>query len=119
MTGDELRTALEELAANLAYSWLTEIRQLFRDLDAGNWDEIDHNPVILLQGLSANQLEQRAEDTGFVDRVLAAQSALAEELRRPGWWTEQEGPEDFLVAYFSTEFALDESVPVYSGGLGV
>src|SRR5439155_12086100 len=42
-----------------------------------------------------------------------------EELERPGWWDEQRGPEDFLVAYFSTEFALDESVPVYSGGLGV
>src|SRR3954451_5604226 len=119
MNGEELRAALEELAGNLAYSWLPDTRELFRDLDPTDWDELDHNPVVLLAGLSGDQLERRAHDSAFVARTEAALAALHNELSSPGWWDAQNGPRDFGVAYFSTEFAIDESVPVYSGGLGV
>src|SRR5580765_1281910 len=101
MNGDELRVALEEVAGNLAYSWLPDTRELFRDLDPEDWDELDHNPVVLLSGLSSDQLERRAHDTAFVERAEAARTALREELTRPGWWAEQGGPHDFSVAYFS------------------
>jgi glycogen phosphorylase len=120
MTGDELRTALDGLARNLAYSWQPRIRALFRELDPVDWHESDHNPLVLLLGTSDARLERAAEDEAYVARVEAAQVALAAELERPAWWDEQtDPPADFQVAYFSTEFALDESVPVYSGGLGV
>ncbi len=120
MTGDELRLALDGLARNLAYSWQPRIRALFRELDEVDWHESDHNPLVLLLGLSDARLERAAENADFVARVQAAQAALADELERPAWWDDQpDAPEDFQVAYFSTEFALDESVPVYSGGLGV
>jgi len=120
MTGDELRAALDGLARNLAYSWQPRIRALFRELDPVDWHESDHNPLVLLLGTSDARLERAAEDDDYVARVEAAQVALAEELERPAWWDEQaDAPDDFGVAYFSTEFALDESVPVYSGGLGV
>ncbi len=53
-------------------------------------------------------------------RLGRVQERLASEAERPSWWETQEShPEDFLVAYFSAEFGLDESLPIYSGGLGV
>jgi starch phosphorylase len=118
-TGGELRRTLERLARNLAFSWLPEIRDLFRDIDRADWDESDHNPIVLLAGLSDDRFERLAEDEEFVRRVVAAERTLEQELGGPTWWEVEHAGEDFLVAYFSTEFALDESLPVYSGGLGV
>jgi glycogen phosphorylase len=119
MSGDELRRTLERLARNLAFSWLPPIRGIFRDLDPADWDEADHNPIVLLAGLSDDRFERAAEDASFVARVRDAERVLEAELEGPTWWDASSAGEDFLVAYFSMEFALDESLPVYSGGLGV
>src|SRR5438105_3308256 len=119
MSGDELRRTLERLARNLAFSWLPPIRDVFRDLDPVDWDEADHNPIVLLAGLSDDRFERAAEDEAFGRRVREAERALEAELELPTWWDEQALGSEFLVAYFSMEFALDESLPVYSGGLGV
>jgi glycogen phosphorylase len=119
MSGHELRRMLERLARNLAFSWLPPVRNVFRDLDPADWDEADHNPIVLLAGLSDDRLERAAEDEAFVARVHEAERALEAELDGPTWWDEQATAGEFLVAYFSMEFALDESLPVYSGGLGV
>ena len=119
MSGDELRRTLERLARNLAFSWLPPVRNVFRDLDPADWVEADHNPIVLLAGLSDDRFERAAEDEAFVRRVREAEEALKAELEAPTWWDEQASGGDFLVAYFSMEFALDESLPVYSGGLGV
>jgi glycogen phosphorylase len=119
MSGDELRRTLERLARNLAFSWLPPVRNVFRDLDPADWDEADHNPIVLLAGLSDDRFERAAEDEAFLRRVREAEESLEAELEAPTWWDEQGSGGDFLVAYFSMEFALDESLPVYSGGLGV
>lgn len=115
MTGDRLKPRLELLAANLAFSWLPQVREVFRKLDPPSWDECDHNPIVLLAGVSDDRLDRAAEDEEFVPCVVEAEEALREELaaRTPL------PDDDLLVAYFSTEFAVDESLPVYSGGLGV
>jgi starch phosphorylase len=119
MSGVELRRALERLANNLAFSWLPPIRDLFCDVDPTDWDECDHNPIILLAGLSDDRCERLAEDEDYIRRVMEAERLLERELQAPTWWEAEHAGENFLVAYFSTEFALDESLPVYSGGLGV
>src|SRR5204863_9283276 len=120
MSGDALRRTLERLVRNVAFSWLPAVRDVFRDLDPADWDEADHNPIVLLAGLSDDRLERAAEDAAFVARVREAQRVLEAELAGPTWWGERGGDDEtFLVAYFSMEFALDESLPVYSGGLGV
>jgi starch phosphorylase len=119
MSGVELRRALDRLAKNLAFSWLPQIRDLFRDADPSDWDESDHNPIILLAGLSDDRCERLAEAEDYVRRVEAAERLLERELDSPTWWGAHHPDDEFLVAYFSTEFALDESLPVYSGGLGV
>jgi glycogen phosphorylase len=118
-TGADLRRALEQLARNLAFSWLPPIRDLFRDVDPAGWDECDHNPLLLLAGISDDRFERIAEDDGFVARVAEAERTLQQELGGSTWWESEHAETDFLTAYFSTEFALDESLPVYSGGLGV
>ncbi|HEX3254927.1 MAG TPA: DUF3417 domain-containing protein, partial [Gaiellaceae bacterium] len=80
MSGAELRRVLERLARNLAFSWLPAIRDLFRDLDPADWDEADHNPIVLLAGLSDDRFERAAEDAAFVARVRAAERVLQAEL---------------------------------------
>jgi starch phosphorylase len=119
ITGVELLRMLERLAGNLAFSWLPSVRTLFRDLGPADWDESDHNPIVLLAGLTDDRFERIAEDEDYVGRVVAAVGAVQHELAGPTWWAEEHPGEEFLAAYFSTEFALDESLPVYSGGLGV
>ena len=119
VTGVELLRMLERLAGNLAFSWLPSVRELFRGLDPALWDESDHNPIVLLAGLTDDRFERIAEDDDFVRRVVDAVGAMQHELAGSTWWTEEHPGEEFLAAYFSTEFALDESLPVYSGGLGV
>src|SRR5207302_7156517 len=78
-----------------------------------------HNPTALLSELTDEDLA-RTLTPEYAMRLGRVQERLAAEAERPSWWETQEGrPEDFLVAYFSAEFGLDESLPVYSGGLGV
>ena len=74
MTGPELRRSLERLDRNLAFSWLPAVRDLFRDLDPVDWDEADHNPIVLLAGLSDDRLERAAEDEALVARVAEAEA---------------------------------------------
>src|SRR3954453_11222843 len=107
MSGDELRRTLGRLAGNLAFSWLPPIRDLFRDLDPADWDDADHNPIVLLAGLSDDRFERAGEDEAFAARVREAERVLARELEAPTWWDGEGGDGDFLVAYFSMEFALD------------
>jgi glycogen phosphorylase len=119
VTGAELRRLLEPLARNLAYAWLPRVRDVFPALDAELWRAVDHNPVALLAGLPDERLEAAAADDAFLARVDGARRALDAELRGPTWWEEQGPLDGFLVAYFSAEFGVDESLPLYSGGLGV
>ena len=94
---------------------------LFRDLDPVRWREFDHNPIVLLPKMSLDQLEQRAGSwccTAASTRPIAACSEYLEsaaDLGRTHAGVLRARP----VAYFSAEFGLHESVPIYSGGLGV
>src|SRR5437868_14661953 len=110
-----LRDALREIAGNLWFSWLPGARELFEGLDPERFGAVDDNPTALLQELSDEELWERAprED---VARVL---DGVARERSRSTWWERRDEDSRFCVAYFSCEFGLDESLPIYSGGLGV
>jgi starch phosphorylase len=114
----ELRAALSAVAGNLSFSWIPGARALFDDLDSERFAALDHNPTALLAELSDDALAQALtpEYVARVQRVLAAADA---ELRGPTWWERRDEDRRFCVAYFSCEFGLDESLPIYSGGLGV
>ena len=114
-----VRAALEELAGNFAFSWHPSARALFERLDPDGWERAEHTPRALLAELPDDVLARAAEDTGFRVALEEARSDVRGELERETWWERHGGDDDFLVAYFSTEFGLDESLPIYSGGLGV
>ncbi len=113
---------LPELAYNLRWTWDHETIDLFRRLGSELWEETGHNPVRMLGLISQNRLNTLAQDEGFLahlERVLAAFDEYMQS-RHKAWYPSEYGTEEKpQIAYFSLEFGLTESIPNYSGGLGV
>lgn len=112
---------LADLADNLWWSWHPSARNLFKAVNYRLWKSTRHNPVRMLQLVSPERLEALSRDPDFLvlyDQVLAAFDA---ELGDGHLWFCQQHPDlcDRPVAYFSAEFGLHGSLPIYSGGLGV
>ncbi len=116
--GTTLRAALLAIASDFSFTWIAEARRLFHDLDPRRFAELHHNPTALLTELTDADLE-RSLTPEYLERLERVQGRLMRDRGHETWWREQNGPEDFLVAYFSAEFGLDASLPVYSGGLGI
>jgi glycogen phosphorylase len=116
--GATLREALRAIACDFSFTWIAEARRLFMDLDLRRFGELHHNPTALLSELTDEDLA-RALTPDFLERLSRVEERLARDRGAETWWRERSGPGDLLVAYFSAEFGLDESLPVYSGGLGV
>src|SRR3954471_4412424 len=113
-----LRGALSAVAGNLFFSWIPGAKALFADLDGERFAALDHNPSALLAELSDDDLA-RALTPEYAVRVERVAAAAQTELQGPTWWEQRDEDDRFCVAYFSCEFGLDESLPIYSGGLGV
>jgi starch phosphorylase len=112
---------LWSLARNLWWSWDHDTASLFRDLDPVRWRELNQNPVSLLAEFPLAKLESRAAELVLHSRINYAYRRLHEYLRADRTWgTRHAGVlRPRPVAYFSAEFGIHESLPVYSGGLGV
>ncbi|MDG3007031.1 alpha-glucan family phosphorylase [Paludisphaera mucosa] len=112
---------LKELARNLWWCWQANVIDLFRELDPTLWRDVDHNPVEFLQRLPADQLERRAAEMALDSRIDYAFRRLSEYLKSADSWGAIHATilRARPVAYFSAEFGLHESLPIYSGGLGV
>ena len=111
---------IREIAMNLWFSWNWEAVQLFMRLNPELWEKSYQNPVLMLGSLSQEELDAAAGDESFVANVRRVHEHLVEYLRASGWFREVHGGEtDFLAAYFSCEYGIDEGLPIYSGGLGV
>ncbi|MGA7927580.1 MAG: alpha-glucan family phosphorylase [Candidatus Sulfotelmatobacter sp.] len=109
------------LARNLWWSWDHDAVSLFRDLDPVRWRELNQNPVSLLAEFPLAKLESRAAELVLHSRINYAYRRLQEYLQADRTWgTRYAGVlRPLPVAYFSAEFGIHESLPVYSGGLGV
>lgn len=112
---------LPALAANLWWSWSLEARELFRAIDPLLWRETRHNPISLLERADPARLAACAADPEFVVRYERIVNELRHARTREGTWFARLFPEERNrpVAYFCAEFGLHNSVPIYSGGLGV
>ncbi|MBI1873155.1 MAG: alpha-glucan family phosphorylase [Acidobacteria bacterium] len=112
---------LSELAGDLWWVWHFSARDVFRVLDYQLWRATAHNPVRMLRLLPPERLEQAAEDPEFLALYDAAIAGLeAARAAHASWWTERFGETNHrTIAYFSAEFALHQSLPIYAGGLGV
>ena len=112
---------LSALAHNLWWAWDDDTVSLFRELDPVLWRECDHNPILLLQQIPTAQLEARASQLALHGRINYAYRRLQEYLQSKHTWGGQNASVLGArpVAYFSAEFGLHESLPIYSGGLGI
>src|SRR4051812_45972276 len=112
---------LEDLAGDLWWSWHAEPRAVFRRLDYGLWRATAHNPERMLRLIGADKLQRAAGDPAFLetyDRAIAALDAAR--AAHNTWWTNaMQHVGGQTIAYFSAEFALHQSLPIYAGGLGV
>jgi starch phosphorylase len=112
---------LGEIASDLWWSWHYRARDMFRRLDYQLWRSSAHNPVGMLRQISPERLEEMARDRAFLalydDAIRDLRAARA---ARETWWARTHGETaKGTIAYFSAEFALHQSLPIYAGGLGV
>ncbi len=104
---------LKELANNLWWSWNTEAESLFRRMDPSLWEEVHHNPKLLLEKIDYKRLLVLEDDEEFVADLESVYKVLNDYIRRPD---DNEKP---AVAYFSMEFGIHPCLKIYSGGLGI
>jgi starch phosphorylase len=116
-----LHDRLWALARNLWWTWHPEVISFFRELDPIRWRQLDHNPIALLSEFTSARLEERVDELVLRSSIDHAYRRLQEYLHSENTWGA--GHAGVLrvrpVAYFSAEFGLHESLPIYSGGLGV
>jgi starch phosphorylase len=112
---------LPQLAYNLWWSWTPEARGLFRRLDMPLWRKTRHNPVQMLQEIGEETLRRAAQDASFVRQYNKVMMGFDREMSNGHTWFQREYSElsDQIIAYFSFEFGLHNSLPIYSGGLGI
>jgi glycogen phosphorylase len=112
---------LRELARNLWWTWQPNVVSLFREIDPALWHATDHNPIAFLKKIPPEQLERMAAEVALHSRIDYAFRRLAEYLKNTDSWGNLHAGSlrPHPVAYFSAEFGLHESLPIYSGGLGV
>jgi len=112
---------LDELAYNLWWSWSIEARQLFKSLDTPLWKATGHNPVKLLQQIDTHRLVAASQDTEFLKKYDSIMENFKDAISGPDTWFNKQYPNlnQQVTAYFSLEFAIHNSLPLYAGGLGV
>ena len=112
---------LLDLSRNLWWVWHPDAVELFRRLDRQLWEEVYHNPVKLLGSIEQIEAGQRRPGRGLPGPPAAGERCLPSSTSKgKGWFAETHGDKSKLkVAYFSAEFGLHESLPIYSGGLGI
>ena len=116
-----LQAKLERLTRNLWWTWRPEVRGIFRDLDRNAYRQAHSNPVRVLRSLDRMAIERRIEVVDIVTRVDRALRQLDAYLHPLTTWGQIHAGALLSrpVAYFCAEFGIHESIPIYSGGLGI
>lgn len=112
---------LRQLAYNVIWSWMPEAHQLFNRLDPVLYEELGYNPVSLLESIDPEILVQASENESYLQLYEDVMRKFNKYLESRHTYIKQT---EFItkerpVAYFSMEFGLHESIPIYSGGLGI
>ena len=110
--------SLAGLALDMHWSWNHATDEIWRQLDANLW-EITHNPWVVLQTVSRDQIGRLLGDPAFRQKVDALLEGRRQALQQPAWFQKCHAQTPLTnAAYFSMEFMLSEALPIYSGGLG-
>src|SRR6478735_316309 len=115
----ESLASLSELATNIHWTWDRETQALFERLDPTAWRESNHDPLRLIAAITAERWGRLAADPSIVESTRAAADRLRDTIESPRWFQSRQHSPLGLVAYFSPEFGLSETLPQYSGGLGI
>ena len=112
---------LSEIANNLWWSWNTEFLRLFRKIDKDLWEKSGKNPIKFLKEVSQEKLETASKDIIFLHEYDKNVENFESYMESKDTWFANKYPENKkdLIAYFSAEYGLDETIPIYSGGLGI
>ena len=110
---DEIKR-LKDIANNLYFSWNPEARQLFRTIDRDLWQNVNHNPVKFLREVQQKKLEKYAEDPEYLSLFKKVIVEFDKYMNPKETWYSKNFPDlkDKLIAYFSAEFGLHESLPI-------
>jgi len=112
---------LGELAYNLWWTWNPDVQRLFSRIDSDLWEDTSHNPIMFLGKVERAKLNAVTQDSYFLefyDRLIMAFDQYMD--REDTWYAKNHGHiTKEVIAYFSTEFGLHETLPIYAGGLGV
>ena len=112
---------LSEISNNLWWSWNTEFLRLFQRIDGDLWENSNKNPIKFLKHVSQERLENVAKDVNFLKEYDKIVEDFEGYMNSKSTWFSKKYPEekDDLIAYFSAEYGLDQTIPIYSGGLGI
>lgn len=112
---------LSEISNNLWWSWNTEFLRLFKVIDSDLWESCQKNPVKFLKHVSQERLEMAANNPAFLKEYDKNVENFQNYMNSKNTWFSRKYSENKndLIAYFSAEYGLDETIPIYSGGLGI
>ncbi len=110
---------LKELAYNYWWSWDSEAKELFVRVDRNLWEDVNHNPVLLINKLSISKLNELSQQNDFISFLDYIHNKFTNYMKSTTWYEELDNKPKGTVAYFSTEYGINESFPNYSGGLGI
>ncbi|HHH53336.1 MAG TPA: alpha-glucan family phosphorylase, partial [Bacteroidetes bacterium] len=102
---------LEELSKNLWWTWNKEAEALFRFIDPELWEEVEYNPVTMLEKLDIRVVNKISKDNKFLEDLNLVETRFRD-------YMSVDKPDD-IIAYFSMEFGLHDTVKIFSGGLGI
>jgi glycogen phosphorylase len=111
---------LSEMAYNLWWVWNPVAQRLFNRIDNALWERVNHNPILFLRQIERRVLNAAAQDSNYLelyDRVFNDFDGYIN--RKDTWYATNHARQNQGIAYFSMEFGLHETLPIYSGGLGV
>jgi starch phosphorylase len=112
---------LSELAYNLWWTWNPDAQRLFSRIDLSMWEQSYHNPIVFLKQIKRARLDMMTKDRYFLDFYDRTFRLFDEYMQAKDTWFGQNYPDykNKPIAYFSSEFGLHETLPIYAGGLGV
>ncbi len=112
---------LSEIANNLWWSWNTDYLKLLKQIDRDLWENVGKNPVKFLKLVSQERLEKASQNQEFLKQYNIVANNFENYMNSKNTWFSKNYPknENDLISYFSAEYGLDETIPIYSGGLGI
>lgn len=110
---------LKELAFNYWWCWNSDAKELFLRTSRSLWEEVNHNPVLLINKLSNEKIKELSEQADYIDFLNYVYDKYQKYLKSKNWYSSFEHSSKGTIAYFSTEYGINESFPNYSGGLGI